>query len=283
MTWQIFITVSIFFSALLTISQKVLMRQEKTDPLAAAFLSHLITSVVVGVFVVVSGQLSFSGVDKIIPNLILLMVLLSLFYVLIFTSLKTIDASVFIVILSLKPMFTILASTALLKEGLSGKQFFGFCLVLAAVILVTLKNQTIRFGKGEFLALLAAAVIGFVNTNDRIALGFVNLWPYILLSNLLPLSFLGVLNLRNTKNVLNFFEAKRMTRLVIMCLLQLVAVGTMLAAFQLASNSSHVASLLNFSIIVTVLLGVVFLKETDNLLLKFTGVGLSLVGLFLIG
>lgn len=283
MTWQLFIAVSIFFSALLTISQKVLMRQEKTDPLAAAFLSHLITSVIVGGFVIISGQLSFSGVDKIIPNLILLMILLSLFYVLIFTSLKTIDASVFVVILSLKPIFTILASTVFLKEGLNGKQFFGFCLVLAAVILVTLKKRTIQFGKGELLALMAAAMIGFVNTNDRIALGYVSLWSYILLSNLLPLSFLGFLNFKNAINVRNFFNSKRMVKLVVMCFIQLISVGTMLAAFQLTSNSSHTASLLNFSIIVTVLMGVVFLKETDNLMQKFVGVGVSLVGLFLIG
>ncbi|MCL5675686.1 MAG: DMT family transporter [Patescibacteria group bacterium] len=284
MFWQIALAISIISASLATLAQKVLLREREVDPVASAIFLQVFFALLIGLFGVVTGQFTFNGISQIISNLIVLMLLIGGFYAVAFRAIKLIEISKYIVILSLRPVFTVISSTLFLSEGLNNKQYLGMALILAAVALVTLeRNWKFNFGKGEIMALAAAALVGFANTNDRIALLHFSFITYLFLSALLPGTFL-VISSRNTlKKMKIFLEKNLFFKVSVMSFFQSLAVITFLLALKAGNNSSQVSSINEVSIILTVILSIIFLKERDFLDRKLSGALLAFLGLILMG
>lgn len=119
-TWQVFIFASVVLTSVATLLQRVLLKDEKSDPVSFSIFFQLLTGLLIGVFGVFFSDMSFppqwSGVWF---NIILMTVLYALGNVFIFKSLKLIEASTFTVIFASRALFTTLASTMLLHEGLT--------------------------------------------------------------------------------------------------------------------------------------------------------------------
>lgn len=281
MSWQILLAASIILGSLATILQKVLMKDDKSNPAALAIFFQIIMAVFVLILALFTGGLDFADVFRIIPNLVIMTFLIGPFYLFIFRSLALIDASEFIVILATRPLFTILASTVFLGEGLTAKQFLGVVLILVSITIVTMDHFKIHFGKGEFFAILAAAAVGFANTNDRIVLQSFPLVPYLLLSAILPMVFLTMMEYRSVPKIKEFLKPKKFLKTLLMAFFQFAMIITFLGALKVGQNSSQIASMGELNIILTVLLSVILLKERKNLVRKLAGAGLSFIGLIL--
>lgn len=259
------------------------MKDNKSDPAASAvFFQTIGASFVIG-WAVFIGHPDFTGVGKIIPNLLATMVLIGFFYLFVFKSLKLIDASEFIIIMSTRPLFTIFASTLILGEGLTAKQYIGVVGVLLGVIIVTWHKTRFQFGRGEMFALLAAICLGFAGTNDRIALKEVSLGPYLLISSILPGLFVAVTNHKSLPKMKYFLKRTPFLKMLLMTLIQLGAIVTLLAAFKYGHNSSQIASIAEINIILTVVLGMIFLGEHTNWKKKIIGSFVAVFGLLLLG
>lgn len=283
MSWQLYTALTIILTSIATLLQKVLMKDDKTDPAASAIFYQIIMMVLISLLMLFTGQYNFSGISTILPNLLIMTLLIGGFYLFIFKSLKLIDVSEFIIILSLRPLFTILSSTLFLDEGLNTKQFIGVVAILAGVIIVTMNKIKIGFGKGEFYALFAAACLGFANTNDRYVLLSFSLLPYIFLSAILPAAFLTATNIKKLPLIKPFFELNVLKKMLLMAVFQFASTLTLLKAFQIGNNSSQISSLTEINVILTVLIGIVLLREHDNTQRKLLGSGLSVIGLILLG
>lgn len=259
------------------------MKDDKADPAASAIFYQIIMMVFIGFLILLTGQYSFAGVLNILPNLLIMTLLIGGFYLFIFKSLKLIDVSEFIIILSLRPLFTIITSSLFLNEGLNIKQFIGVIAILIGVTFVSLHKSKIGFGKGELYALLAAACLGFANTNDRYVLLSFSLLPYILLSAVLPAIFLTAINIKKLPLIKLFFEFNVLKKMLIMSIFQFASTISLLKAFQIGNNSSQISSLTEINVVLTVLIGIVLLREHDNIYRKLLGSGISVFGLFLLG
>jgi drug/metabolite transporter (DMT)-like permease len=202
--------------------------------------------------------------------------------VLIFESLKRIEASRFTIIFSSRALFTILASSLLLKEGLLAKQFVGTFLILAGIALANVKAARFSFSKKEAMALFAAMIFGFVNTNDRFLLKSFKVYPYVFLAFIVPALFIIALNPYTIKNMKFFVEKKVLLKMLLLCVIYAVSSITFFASLQIAQSSSQVASINLTSVIVIVLLAIIFLKERDFLIPKLLGAASSFVGLLLV-
>jgi drug/metabolite transporter (DMT)-like permease len=283
MTWQILIALCIFLTAVATLLQKVIMKDEKVDPIASAIFLQIIMTVITFGFLVFSNNVNFSGIEKILPNLFIMMVLIGSFYFLLFKSLKLVDASLFAVINSSRAVFTIFASTTILSENLSPKQILGVIAVLSAIALVLLNKNQLKFGKGEFYCFLAAVSLGFATTNDRIALLVFPVIPYIFLSTILPTIFLIGTNPTSFRKMKILTNRRIFPKFLLMSVIQLSTLALFLKALQIGNNSSQITIVNESYIIVTVLLGIIFLKETSNLKRKVIGSIIAFIGIILIG
>lgn len=283
MTWQVFIFASVVLTSIATLLQRILLKDEKSDPVSFSIFFQLLTGLLIGAFGSFFSDMSFpSRWSGIWVNLILMTVLYALGNVFIFKSLKLVEASVFTVIFSSRALFTTLGSTLLLHEGLNARQMGGTLLIILGVVLVTLKSAKISFSRNEIYALLAGACFGFANTNDRILLKTLNLYPFVFLAFVVPAIMIAVVKPNAAKKMKAFFGKILLTRMIMLCIVYAVSAITFFAALQASPNSSQVASMNLTNVILTVLLSIVFLHERTNVPKKLAGAIASFVGLLLV-
>lgn len=282
MTWQVLILISIFTFSVAQLLQRVLLKEEKSDPITYLLFFQFVNGVIVGVFGLSFGDKTFSNFRPFFLNLILMMVLNGLGAISQFKALKYLEASKFTVIFASRALVAILASSLLLNEGLSAKQWLGTLLILAGVFLVNIQAAKISFSKKESLALLSAIAFGFANVNDRFLLKSLPVYPYVILAFILPGVFIAALFPDTIKKMKVFFERRLLKKMFLLCLIFSASSLTFFASLAKVDSASKVLSINLTTVIVTVLLAIIFLKERENLVQKLLGAFSSFLGLFLV-
>jgi drug/metabolite transporter (DMT)-like permease len=282
MSWQVWIFISIVFYSVAVLWQRSLLREEGSDPRAYSVFFMLCSGLIIGAFGLLTGAMSFPNLRPVAPNLALMTLFYGVGSVMMFQALKLTEASRFTIIFAARVLFTILASSILLREGLTAKQFGGTLLILAGVVLVSLQSRRLRFGKGDILALLTAILFGLENTNDRYLLQIVAFYPLMFLTFVLPALLVILLNPGVVRRFKLFFRRRLLLSITSFSLVYAVAAVAFFAAFKTSDNSSQVVSVNLTSVILTVLLAVVFLGERDDLSKKLAAAFLSFVGLRLL-
>lgn len=277
------ILLSLVLASITTILQKILLRQEKNDPVAFSIFFQIIIGIIFGIAVVFLGQNPLLNLNKHIFNVILAVILYGFGNVFVFKALKNIEASKFTVIFSSRALFTTLASTLLLEEGLTPKQLIGAGFIISGIIIATLKSLKYKFQKSDLIGVAAGLFFGLANTNDRFLLQSINLYPYLLIVFLLPGVFIMTIYPKTLSKMRVFLEKRLFAKIMILCLIYSASAVTFFAALQMATNSSQVVNINLAGIIVTVILSIIILKERTNIIKKIVGAILAFIGLVLIG
>lgn len=281
--WQVLILLSVLFNAVAVVLQRVVLREQNSDPVAYSIVFQLISGSIIGAFGWVTGNLQFPpDIAKILLFMGLMIVLYGFGNVFIFQALKAIEASKFTILFATRTLFTILASTLFLNESLNTTQWIGALLILFSVILVTVENTKITFGKWEFFTLLAAAAFGFEVTNDRYILTMFPLYTFVSLAFVLPALMMWMVNVGRTQKIFELFHKTNLIRICSMAVVYAVSAILFFSSLQIAPNSSQVITINLTSVVVTVLLAVVFLGERKNLFRKLLGATLCFIGLLLV-
>lgn len=283
MSWPILIAISVVLYSVSVLLQRLILKENESQPIAYSILFQFLTGIFIGLVGLLFADLSLpTNLKPLLPNLILMTFLYGFSNVFIFKSLKQIEASKFTIIFATRAFFTVLASSLLLKEMLARQQFLGVLLIFSGVVLVNLQSAKISFGKGELLALLGAAAFGSANTNDRYLLQFFEVYPYITVAFVAPSILMSVIYPKELRHIQLFLHQKVLTKVLLLCVLYAFSAISFFAALQVGENSSQIASVNLTSVIVTVLLSIIFLKERGNLAKKVVGTGLSFIGLLLL-
>lgn len=283
MSWQIYILISVVLYSVSVLLQRVILKENESRPIAYSMFFQFLTGIVLGVVGFLFADMSLpSNFSGLLWNLILMVILYAFSNILIFKSLKQIEASKFSIIFATRSFFTVLASSLLLKEFLTGSQFLGVLLIFSGVILVNLKSSKFSFDKGSLFALLAALAFGSANTNDRFLLGSFNIYPYITIGFIASSLLMAAVYPKELKHIKIFLDKKILKKMLILSVLYAFNAVAFFAALQKSDNSSQVASVNLTSVIATVALAAIFLKERDNLGKKVISAILSFVGLLLL-
>jgi transporter family protein len=283
MNWQIFILISLIFGSISTLLQKILLRDNDIDPIGFSIFFQVLIGIIFIVIALILGQNLFLNWNKQIFNIALAVVLYGFGNVFVFKALKNTEASKFTVLFSSRALFTTLASTLLLSEGLTTKQLVGAVLIILGIIVATLKSFKYKFQRVDLLGVAAGLFFGLANTNDRFLLHSLNLYPYLFMVFMLPGIFvLGVYPKTFSKmNV--FLKGKIFIKILFLCSIYAISAVTFFAALQKAPNSSQVVNVNLVGVILTVILSIIFLKEKQNTLKKLVGALLAFIGLVLVG
>lgn len=282
MPWQVLIILSVILYSISSVVQKVLLKDDKNDPIAFSLLFQFSVGIIVGLFSFSIGRLQIPNLQPHLFNLFIMVILYGFGNILLFKSLQKIDASKFAILFSGRALFTILASSVLILEGLSLKQYFGVFLILAGIILVNLQSKKLEFGKYDLLAILAAATYGLANTNDRILLKSIDLYSFVTLGFLLPPIMTQILYFKKLPIMVKMLNRKFAWKLLVLCILYATSALLFFAALQNSNNSSQVVSINLSSVIFTVLLATIFLKENKNILKKIIASVICFAGLIIL-
>ena len=284
MSWQILLFISVVLVSFGVLLQRILMKEEGSDPWAYSIVFQLLVGTLAAIYGFLFSEMAFPrDVKFLIPNIILMILLYSANNVFLYSALKKIEASIFTIIISTRSLFTVFASSVFLNELLTGKQFIGALFILSGAVFVNLnKKSNLKFEKGIIYAFLAASAFGFANTNDRILLQHFNLYPYITIGFILPASFMLMIKPSSFRKIKDFTNIRLLRKMVILCLVFTASSATFFRALQIAPNSSQVTTIMVSSVVLTVFLSIIFLKERENVGRKIIGALAAFLGLLLV-
>ena len=199
-----------------------------------------------------------------------------------FKALNRITASKYSIIETFSPLVSILLALLFLSESFSNQQFIGMVMILVSVFTVIYdRNVNLKhFSKGEIIALLSAFLSGIALVNDKGIYAVTPLSPTLVSLFILP-GILGILFRPSELQKLKIVKKDKtiIKQLLIMSTIWGLAAISYYKAIVLSNSISLVVSISQLSVVLTVLLGLVFLKETKNWQIKIIASIISVAGL----
>lgn len=283
MSWQFLTGVSVLLYSVSVLLQRVLLKDGKSESISFSIFFQVGVAIVIGILVlIIHGKIPIPDFTQISWSVLAMTILYALANVFIFKSLKVTEASRFTVIFSSKTLFAVLGASLIFREGLTATQWLGAILIIAGVIIVSVKDFSKKFNKGDLLALLAAILFGLANVNDRFLVRFFDPYSYVVIGFLLPGLAIAVFYPKKLANLKIYLRKRFIYKMAILCLLYGLSAVAFFAALQITPNSSQLFSINSFGAILTVVLSIVILKENDRIAKKILGAVISVAGLLLV-
>jgi len=202
-----------------------------------------------------------------------------------FKASQLIGASDLSIIVSASSIFTVVFSILFLRESFSFLQLIGLVLILLAVYLVNLgvkKTKGLK-PKGVIFGLLAALFGGVAVVSDVYILKGTDLNTYLALMSFAPGVFLIVISPKSIKGVVKLLTPRELRPMLIFAAIYAIQAITYYLAIQYGANLSQMSPIQKSSIVLTVFLSFIFLKETKHLKQKLVALGMVVLGVFLVG
>lgn len=281
MNWQIFLTISVLSTAASTLVQRVLLRKKRTDPIALSIVFQLLGGVFVGTYALLKG-FQIPHILPVLPNFFLMPILYGSANIFLFYALKYIEASEYTILYATRMLWTIFAAIVFLQESFSMQQVLGTFLILSSVVLVSWKSAKFEFNKGTIFALLGAGAFGLGLANDSFIVRNVDVPSYMSIAFILPALVTWAIFPKSTKKMRALLEKENLPMTCIVSAMAGISAVTYFTAYQIGRNAAQIAALNQTATILTVILGIVLLKERSSMLKKLLAAIISAVGVILI-
>ena len=281
-SWPVLVAISVVTYAVSVLLQKVILRHDKSNPVAFAIVFQTLVGVVIAIAALFHGFV-MPDLAKYWSNMSVMVVLYGAGNIIIFNSLKLVDASTFTILFASRAFWTIVGALLFLGEHYTWARLVGAVLIVISIVLVSWKKRKLEFGKGELLGLLAGLVFGVAFVNDAFIVQNSDVLSYEALAFLLPTLAILLAQPRSVKHIPHLLKGSFLTKLLVLSILYGVSAVTVFMAYKVGRNASQIAPLVQTTTIVTVVLSIVFLKEKTALLRKSFGAAISFIGVVLVG
>lgn len=284
MSWTILLIISILSSSILTVLQRRTLREEKSNPVSYAIFFQLLVGIILGIAAIATKARFPDNLTQLWPNILLMVALYSFANIYWFKSLKTVEASSAAIFLPTKIFWMVLGGAIFLHENITVSSVIGTFLISGAILITTFsKKYKIGFNKGSITLLVASFFYGFAFVNDGYLLkNNFNTFLYSSMAFLLPALSISIFQIHAVKNIRYFLATKRLTKILVVAMLISLGTVSIYFAYQKGGNISRIGPLSQISIILTVILGIIFLNEKDKIWQKIIGAVISIVGVILI-
>jgi len=281
MNWQILLAISLSCYALGLLLQRMLLRDQRSEPIAYSIIIQLMAGMLLGALAVIRGFNSTSLVPF-LPNLILMVALYGMSNVFTYKALKLTEASKFTVIIASRACWTIAVAIILLKETFGPQKIFGTALIIFSVALASWNKQKIGFDKGELFALIAAFAFGIEFANDAYLLQHIDIWLYLPMIYILPALAVWMVHPNSSAKMKTIAGSKMILIMIPLACLFATSAFTVFLAYRSGKNIAQIASINETSTIVVVILAIIILKERTRVLYKLTAAVISVIGVALV-
>lgn len=289
MSWIVLITFSVLFGSVSALLQRVLVRDEKADTYSYSVLTQLTSAVVCFLLALFFGRNTFPEFSVILESHVYVFILLSsslyaVNAILCFKALQSIEVSKFSVLYATRAVVTIVIASVFLKESLNANQLLGAGMILFSILYLNTKSykEFLRFGKGEILTLTAALAFGIATVSDKYIIEWFDFIPYLTLDFLLPAITLIAIKPKVVKEFRKLIAPKLLPIILLFSTLYALAALTFFGAMDASDNTSLVSSIGQITTVATVILGIVVLKEREDMKKKLLASFLGFAGLLLI-
>lgn len=283
MPWYFFAIISVLGISVATLLERVLMKEESSNPIGYAIIFQFLVGIISLIITLLLNKFVLPTNLNLLPRFIVSAVLWAGMTVFNFKAIKTLTAGEITILGTSGTIVSILLGIFLIGETLKVSGILGTLLIFTAILIINSEKLSFHSKQGVLFALLSAVFGGIAVVNDAIILQSYEAFSYMVIISLLPgivLLLLFPKKILESKKLLNFKRVKLMT---IFCIFYSIQGITYYLALQNGAPVSHLSPLVRSSIVLTVILGAIFLKERLNLLKKLIAAAVATVGVTLIG
>jgi len=160
---------------------------------------------------------------------------------------------------------------------------FGTVLIFSSIYILNKIKGKFIFTNYHFLALFSSICYGLAATNDLyiISKGYDSI-SYVSVMSILPAIVLVVMKPAVIKHISNYLTVPFVKNMLIMTLFYAIQAISYYIAYDRGGSASQISSIYKSSIILTVILAAVFLREKENIARKFMSAVLVTIGILLI-
>lgn len=280
MNWLYFTLISVIFSSVASIFQRVLMKNDKSNPYSYTIVFHILLGCLTLTIGLIQGS-DFSLFSGNIYILFLAAALWGICQVFLFKALQLVEASELTIMSGVRVIITILASIIFLKQEFTGLNVFGTILILASTFLVVNFGKGFKINKGLVYTLAMTLFGGLAIVTDSANVQHYDVFAYSTYSNFLSGLFILAFYPTALKQWGNFVQPHFLAKMLPLAVFSASQGVLYLLALSYGGNTAQVGTIRQASVIVTVLLAFIFLKERSNFGRKLIATILVTLGVIL--
>ena len=282
--WIILITISVLTFSVATLLQRVLLKDDQSDPIAysLAFQSLFTTTAIIIALLTHNFKLY-------IPNLLTLIAVLSSgflwagFSILSFKAFKFADAGSVTIISSLGSVITAVLAILIYHNVLTLELAIGTILILLAIFILNHSKHSKVTKKGIFYAFLATLFSGVAVIADIYALKSYSIFTYLPMSAGITTLIISIVFHKQVKPAIQLTRSRTFIKMLVFAFFYIIQAYTYYMAYIAGGQISHVAIISRFYIVLTAILSIIFLGERENIKKKVIASILATIGVILLG
>lgn len=283
MPWYYLAIISIIGVSLANLLARVLMKEKNSNPISYAIVFQFLVGFISLGFTLLLNKFVLPTDLNLLPRFLTSAFLWAGMTVFSFKATKTLTAGEITILGTSGTVISIVLGVFILGETLKTSGVMGILLILAAVLIINSEKLSFVSKQGIIFALLSAVCGGIAVVNDAIILKSYEAFSYMAVISLLPGLILLLLFPKQFFASKKLFNAKRLKLMSILGIFYSIQGIAFYLAFQKGAPVSLLSPLTRLSIVLTVLLGAIFLKEKRNLSKKILAAIIAMTGAILVG
>lgn len=266
MSWLVLVLISVVVVSLSNVYQRVLFREEKSDPVLYTIVFALFLSIINFIVAFLWG-FNLPPFDWNLLYFLAAALLWGLGTIFLFKAMKEIEASEVTIVVSLRIIVIMIASVFFLKQDFDFLNILGTVLILSATFLVANIKKGVKFNRGLTYAFIVTFFYGSAPVVDAFVLRNFDVISYLAVTNILIFFVLLIIFPKTILKVREYTKPQFLLRLIPLAVLSSSQAYAYLYAIQ-RGPLLQIAPINQSQVIVTVLFGALLLKERDNLFRK---------------
>lgn len=283
MSWIVFAIVSTLLFSVTALLTRTLMKGKGSDPYAHSVFFQLIVAGLLFLFVSATSGFSVAGIENLIPNVVLMMLLYGVANIALNNSFKRLDAAEVQIFLASSALWSSIGAIIFLGESMTMVRLIGIVCIIIGASIISWHGGKLKFRAGMYFGIATSLLFGFAVTNDGIILSNLeNIPSYLTLGFLLPGLFLLILKPSSLKKFSYYRKGNRLFQLFAVAIAYAGGSAAFWYAFKAGGDVSQIAPISQSSVVLTVLFAHFFLGEKDRLSQKILGAVLTFGGVLLV-
>lgn len=282
MHWLIYLSISILLLSCNGLFHRSLLKDDGSSPQAQTLLFLGLGGIIAILIALIQGKLNLNFPPLLVWNFLLLILLFTPAYLLKYRGFQLIGASEVVMLAITGRMWNVFGAWLFLHETVTFRMIVGVVLILGGVMLARYERGKFALNKGVIFVLISAALFGLGEINGFYILRTYDSSNFLIYSYLLPVAALLLFQPQTVGKLKYYLYKGRAVKMGLLSLCDSLGMLMLYLSYQAGGKAAVIGPLRSASIIITVLLAMVILKERDNIQNKLLGTFVTVAGVILL-
>lgn len=282
MSWQLLVGLSVLLFSFNGLFHRTLMKEENSDPIAQTIAFYGLGGIMALAITFFRGGFHYQIPLSEIPLFFLFTIFATAAPVLAFKTLKLIGASENSILSASTRLWAVFGAFIFLHEVFSVQKVIGTVIILTGIVIAQWKKEKFVFNNGTLFALLAAFAYAVTEIISFYILRNFDVPSFSVYSCFLPVIALLIVMPKSFKKLSFYRKPKRAINISIVSINDTVGTILLFFAYQVGRNAAQIGPLMATQTILAVILGILILKERENMHNKMLGAIVVVAGVMLV-